>query len=263
MGCSADATLNPTWQESLIIPLPTPKSLLPSAHYEQNKSDSSPPLAQLPLTSYRELLQFWGLGSLRIEIVDTDRFNSDIHLGEVTLLLSSLMSTTYASGRRQSTSSSSSFSTPTTNSQHQLEMSGTYPLSKGEGSSRVSGTVTLRAYTHLPLSRSPPCGTRLSDEMNMEAKKQGKSQSPTVSATPQTQSHLSRARLMAGLSQQLSDLSQSIESFSIPTSTSPPRTNPQPPKLPLPQPLHLPLPMHEEVQSLLTTSPNFNMTYRL
>ena len=249
--CTLDAppipTYNPVWTDSIYIPLPIPKALLPRV--------ASPPTSDI-VSDYKALLSYWGQGHIQIEIIDTERFNEDINLGEITLLLSSLCNTTF----QKSTSSSSS--DPSV-----LEVSGTYGLKKGKGSSRVSGSLSLRAYIHLPTISSttstpnnghyaradsgdlpsPPTGD-IRGILNAERSiyKEGNvppppPQPPSTNSTltaaklsisPVKSKHPSpsrisdsnekgRSSIIAGVSQQLSSISESIESAPIMPPTPP------------------------------------------
>jgi len=90
-------------------------------------------------------------------------------MGEVVLFLTSLMSTVYSTCKKnkkttentpESEYNLSSGTEPQTADQTMLQLRGTYPLVKSPGSTtRVSGTISLHAYVHLPLpvqSQSPP-----------------------------------------------------------------------------------------------------------
>jgi hypothetical protein len=136
-NCCGKSTLNPRWDKSVYIPIPTPKSLYSKAACLYTAGNTC-------LNSCRELLNWWGRGVIKIEVLDTERFNTDIHLGEVNLLMSSL-SNPAASSLIQRLPESSPIDTDC-----QLQISGTYPLVKDQGSSRVSGSVTLHAYMHIP-----------------------------------------------------------------------------------------------------------------
>ena len=65
---------------------------------------------------------------VKLEVVDTERFNEEINLGEVNLLLSTLMSPACVSMKR--------LASPQQVAGNGLEIAGTYTLTKGAGSSR-------------------------------------------------------------------------------------------------------------------------------
>ena len=87
-------------------------------------------------------------------------------MGEVVLFLTSLMSTVYSTCKKikktentpESEYNLSSGTEPQTADQTMLQLRGTYPLVKSLGSTtRVSGSISLHAYVHLPLPvQSPP-----------------------------------------------------------------------------------------------------------
>jgi hypothetical protein len=116
-------TLNPQWDETFYLPLPCPKSVISSTQSYEEQCE--------------ELLKYWGSGNINIQIVDGERFNEEIFLGEVSLLLSTLLvpsSATHGRERRK----------------HTLEATGSYSLNKLQSTDRVSGSLQLHAYIHLP-----------------------------------------------------------------------------------------------------------------
>lgn len=66
------------WNDCTYFSLPIPQSSVPSA---------SPPAADvgyLGCVSGEVLLkEYWSRGSIKVEVMDGDRFNEDTHLGEV------------------------------------------------------------------------------------------------------------------------------------------------------------------------------------
>ena len=129
------ATLHPRWDTTLHVPLPVPKSLLPTPELfvpasspakqrtpEVEAQGEAPLLADA--RAYTALLDWWAGGVLRVEVVDGERFNSEIFLGQADLLLSQFLLNS--------------------------SMGGTIPLAKASASDRVTGNITLHAYLHLP-----------------------------------------------------------------------------------------------------------------
>ena len=78
----------------------------------------------------RALLNWWSCGVLNVEVLDGERFNEEIFIGYVNLMLSGFMV-----GVR---------------SQKELEMKGVYQLCKQVSSQRVSGSIKMHAYLHVP-----------------------------------------------------------------------------------------------------------------
>lgn len=120
-------TLNPRWGDTLYLPLLCPKSIISSCSSYEEQCE--------------ELLKYWSGGSISIQIVDGERFNEEIFLGEVTLLLSFLMVPTSAKRGQD-------------RKKHSLEVHGSYSLNKSQATDRVSGSILLHAYIHLPSQQS-------------------------------------------------------------------------------------------------------------
>ena len=72
MHDSHEVTLDPVWNDTTYVPLPVPVS-------------SSPTCA--PLSAEVLLREYWSRGTVKVEVLDGDRFNEDTHLGEVRLLI--------------------------------------------------------------------------------------------------------------------------------------------------------------------------------
>jgi hypothetical protein len=134
---TSEFTLNPRWNKSINILLPTPKYLL-------SKTDTLSAAGSTSSGSCSELLSWWGKGVIKVEVVDTERFNTDIHLGEVQFLLSALTNATTVSPlQRQSQVS--------VETEGAFQVFGSYPLVKAPSSNRVSGTITLHVFLHTPI----------------------------------------------------------------------------------------------------------------
>ena len=86
-------------------------------------------------TLCKPLLHWWSSGCLQVDVMDGERFNQEIFLGQVILLLTGFL--------------------VLLKSPDELEIVGSFPLEKraGHPSDRVSGTIRLAAYLHVP-SRS-------------------------------------------------------------------------------------------------------------
>ena len=117
----SDTTLCPRWDCTLQVPLPVPKSLIPPTDVLVGSSDGQ---QQLDAKAYAGLMDWWAGGILRIEVIDGERFNSDIFLGQQELFLSQFLLAP--------------------------SICGTFQLSKQNSTDRVAGTITLNAYLHLP-----------------------------------------------------------------------------------------------------------------
>lgn len=128
-------TLNPRWGSSFYLFLPCPKQIF------QRFIDEIPDFLitiQDPMRKdeiyrriRRELLDWWGAGSINITIVDGERFNDNVFLGETSLLLSS-------------------FLVPKAGKDHTSDLGGSFPLNKINASDKVSGSVKIHAYLHMP-----------------------------------------------------------------------------------------------------------------
>lgn len=113
------STLSPRWGCSMQLFLPCPRRLLPPLPPDAETDGH----ALLDRQAYAALLDWWSGGMVKVEVVDGERFNTDIFLGETDLYLS----------------------------QFRLgHIVGTFPLNKQGPSDRVSGTISLCAYLHLP-----------------------------------------------------------------------------------------------------------------
>lgn len=131
-------TLNPRFDTSFSLILPCNRAILSSiilAAGEESIGGSS--CSELTDTLYnlicRALLQWWSQGSILIEVFDGERFNTEIFMGHVELLLSGFMVAIKKAD--------------------DLEMKGSFQLCKSKPTDRVSGSVKLHAYLHVP-SRS-------------------------------------------------------------------------------------------------------------
>lgn len=137
-------TLNPQWDCSFYLPLPCPKSFIHNfIEKEKIRNESSGldidynTIDAIDLIHSRlckELLVWWSsAGSfIKIQVVDGERFNEDIFLGEISLLLSS-------------------FLVPV-KGKHNYEFSSSLSLNKINPSDRVSGTISFHSYLHMPQS---------------------------------------------------------------------------------------------------------------
>eukprot|EP00602_Paraphysomonas_sp_CaronLab_P008735 CAMPEP_0185035954 /NCGR_PEP_ID=MMETSP1103-20130426/28171_1 /TAXON_ID=36769 /ORGANISM="Paraphysomonas bandaiensis, Strain Caron Lab Isolate" /LENGTH=825 /DNA_ID=CAMNT_0027573275 /DNA_START=559 /DNA_END=3036 /DNA_ORIENTATION=- len=152
-------TLNPVWNHTVYLPLPTPS-----------------PGADAPAQWGDVLLKdFWSLGYIKIEVLDGDRFNEDIFLGEAVLLMSGFLDL------RPGSATCTDYKT----------MSGVFPLSKRSPSDRVTGSIHATAYLHMPItiapeksSQSPQCGPlnrRPSDLSPMLSEKASEPHTPVSS----------------------------------------------------------------------------------
>lgn len=112
-------TLHPRWDCTVHVPLPCPKGLYPS---DDDLIAAKGRL--LDKKSYAALLDWWAGGLIKVEVVDGDRFNPDFFLGEATIYLSQFLL--------------------------QQAVGGTFPLSKQNVTDRVTGTITMHAFLHLP-----------------------------------------------------------------------------------------------------------------
>jgi len=123
----ATYTLHPRWDGDCVfhLSLPTPRTLLPTQEL-LFAADASPNKNKpLDVKACAALMDWWGGGVLRVEVVDGERFNSDINLGLVDILLSQFLLRDV--------------------------IGGTTPLSKQSSTDKVSGgTITYHAFLHLP-----------------------------------------------------------------------------------------------------------------
>lgn len=133
-------TLNPQFDTSFALILPCNRAILSSILAGEECAALSPPgssCSELTDALYnlicRALLQWWAQGSILIEVFDGERFNTEIFMGHVELLLSGFMVAIKKAD--------------------DLEMKGSFQLCKSKPTDRVSGSVKLHAYLHVP-SRS-------------------------------------------------------------------------------------------------------------
>lgn len=111
--------------------------------HEKERIDSDPNLldhvypvyaVQLSDTQYdiitRYLLHHWAAGNVLIEVLDGERFNEDIFMGQSVLLLTSFL--------------------PSIRKLTELEIKGSYTLEKQRTTNRVSGSISLQAFWHAP-----------------------------------------------------------------------------------------------------------------
>jgi hypothetical protein len=169
----AEVTLNPRFSSNgsnsggtFELPLPCPRrvvqtALLASKSVSSSSSSSSSSSPFAPATgaaahdaACKALLDYWAQGHVKIHVVDGDRFNEDIFLGEVSLLLSTFLVPT----RRHSMTSIHAHANGGVDvaavgdgaTRAPLVVEGTYPMAKVRPGDRVSGTLSLRAALHLP-----------------------------------------------------------------------------------------------------------------
>ena len=182
----AEVTLNPRFNSSsnnnggafeLSLPCPrrvVQKALLASRSVSSSSTSSTSSSSPSPFlqsgaaaaaahdAASKALLDYWAQGLLKIQVVDGDRFNEDIFLGEVSLLLSTFLvpsrrhsvTCSHANGHRTGLVGGAdvyAHAAPgATASRAPLVVEGTYPMAKLRPGDRVSGTLTLRAALHLP-----------------------------------------------------------------------------------------------------------------
>jgi hypothetical protein len=133
-------TFNPKWNATFNFSLPCAKPVLKTyldrhpTIFGSSVSSSSASSLSLSDSEYeglcKALLLFWSGGIIEIEIYDGERFNEEIFMGKVTLLISSFH--------------------PLIKKITELEMKGNYSLEKIKPIQRVSGTISLVAYLHIP-----------------------------------------------------------------------------------------------------------------
>jgi hypothetical protein len=101
-------------------------------------------------SEFRPLMEWWAGGVLKVEVLDGERFNRDHFLGEIDLLLSQFLLSPV--------------------------LSGTFPLTKQSVGDRVSGTITVAAYLHLPetpITASPSPAVSVLNETTDEDEGEG------------------------------------------------------------------------------------------
>jgi hypothetical protein len=137
-------TLNPHFDSSFYLPLSCPKAFIHNfIEKEKIRNETSgldndySTIDSIDLIHSRlckELLVWWSSAGafIKIQVVDGERFNEDIFLGEISLLLSS-------------------FLVPVKGRLH-YEFSSTLSLNKINPSDRVSGTISFHSYLHMPQS---------------------------------------------------------------------------------------------------------------
>ena len=123
-------TLNPKWNSSFLLPLPFSKSVLRAAVERQQIAATGPLSDRDYEVVVKALLQHWSGGMVELEVFDGERFNEEIFMGRVQLLLTSF----HLSIKKFD----------------ELEMKGSYQLDKAKAGQRVSGSVQLHAFLHVP-----------------------------------------------------------------------------------------------------------------
>lgn len=126
-------TLNPQWGAAFIINLPCPRNIVQSLAYNEARQVYHPdePLSDAAYDIIsRNLLQWWALGTVNVEVFDGERFNEDIFMGHIDLLLSGFM--------------------VLVKKPDDLEIKGSFQLNKIKSSDRVSGSVKIHAFLHPP-----------------------------------------------------------------------------------------------------------------
>eukprot|EP01031_Cornospumella_fuschlensis_P025522 gene25522-30812_t len=127
-------TLSPVWHAPFTLSLPLSKTPLkhlqvPHLDHDEDLSDSV----------YQEIcstwLDHWSLGQVEVEVLDRERFNEDIFMGYVRILLSSFS--------LAKLKANFNFNLP-------LEVQGNFNLEKRERSDRVAGTIHMHAYMYMP-----------------------------------------------------------------------------------------------------------------
>jgi hypothetical protein len=127
----ATVTLNPQWDTMFTLYLPCPRSVVHSIATTEAARYYDPD-QELSDRAYeaicRALLQWWALGTVSIEVFDGERFNQDIQMGHIDLSLSDFVDKTF----------------------EDLKIKGSFFLHGGKASDRVSGSVKLHAFFHVP-----------------------------------------------------------------------------------------------------------------
>jgi hypothetical protein len=87
---SQEVTLEPVWNDCTYFSLPMLPSVGPGA---------SPPPSSMGVASVVSgdvlLSEYWSRGTLKVEVMDGDRFNEDTHLGEVCVARNQCISSDY------------------------------------------------------------------------------------------------------------------------------------------------------------------------
>ena len=130
-----ETTLNPRWGSTFYLFLPSPKHIL------QTYIDEFPNILNVITDPNKkeeifqriskDLLNWWGDGYVNITVIDGERFNDNVFCGEATFLLSS-------------------FLVPKKGKDHSFDVSGTFPLNKINAADRVSGSIKIHTYLHMP-----------------------------------------------------------------------------------------------------------------
>ena len=130
-----ETTLNPRWGSSFYLFLPSPKHIL------QSYIDECPDILEIiedPIKKEeiakrisKDLLNWWSNGYINISVIDGERFNDNVFLGEINFLLSS-------------------FLVPRKGGEDSFDVAGTFPLNKINATDKVSGSIKLHAYLHMP-----------------------------------------------------------------------------------------------------------------
>lgn len=127
-----EITLTPMWDTTFNISLPIPKTMLKTIVDKYNFMEQHD--IELTESEYqaicRTVLDWWSDGNIVVEVFDGERFNEDIFMGQVVILISSFL--------------------PLIKKHHELEIKGGFILEKTKPSQRVSGTIKLHAYLHVP-----------------------------------------------------------------------------------------------------------------
>ena len=136
-------TLNPRWNSTFYLPLSCPRQIVQAALDECTESgiDTTNHNDELLSKVNKALIDWWSSGFISIQVIDGERFNEDIFLGEVTLLLSAFL---VPPGSNKTNAPLMSVDSRKCKSIH-----GTFPLSKLHAHDRVSGSIKLASYLHL------------------------------------------------------------------------------------------------------------------
>ena len=136
-------TLNPRWNSTFYLPLSCPRQIVQAALDEcvETGIDITSHSDALLSKVNKALVEWWSSGFISIQVIDGERFNEDIFLGEVTLLLSAFL---VPPGSNKTHAPLISVDNQKCKSIH-----GTFPLSKLHAHDRVSGSIKLASYLHL------------------------------------------------------------------------------------------------------------------
>jgi hypothetical protein len=127
-------TLNPKWNASFSMTLPFSKTVLRAAIERHQINTDNLYSSSLSDHDYdvvvKAMLQHWSSGIVEIEVFDGERFNEEIFMGKVNLLMTSfhLFIKKF----------------------DDLEMKGNFQLDKYKATQRVSGSIYLHAFLHVP-----------------------------------------------------------------------------------------------------------------